>query len=175
MPASAPARPCSARSKHWGLRATRAQASTCGGGFRSAHATLLTRWRSFAVVCVQASTRRASERRTAWRAGPGSTQRRHCRRPHAWIVRPESTRPTTRRPTVWRALQVRMHVSQSSSMRTCTSIAIPFSSSPSISLDDAESDAYLGWQANTRTRQGLPFAIPVRQVSSREERTLSIT
>ena len=41
--------------------------------------------------------------------------------------------------------------------------------------DDAESDAYLGWQAHTRTRQELPFAIPVRQVSSREEQTLSMT
>ena len=41
--------------------------------------------------------------------------------------------------------------------------------------DDAESDAYLGWQAATRTRQGLPSAIPVRQVSTREEQTLSMT
>ena len=63
-----------------------------GGGFRSAHATLLTRRRSFAAVCVQASTRRATERRTAWRAGPGSTQQRHCRRPRAWTARPASIR-----------------------------------------------------------------------------------
>ena len=41
--------------------------------------------------------------------------------------------------------------------------------------DDAESDAYLGWQATTRTRHGLPSAIPVRQVSTREEQTLSMT
>ena len=30
-------------------------------------------------------------------------------------------------------------------------------------------DAYVGWQATTRTRQGLPTAKAVRQVSSREE------
>ena len=29
-------------------------------------------------------------------------------------------------------------------------------------------DGYVGWQAPTRTRQGLASAIPVRQVSSRE-------
>ena len=29
-------------------------------------------------------------------------------------------------------------------------------------------DAYVGWQATTRTRQGLPTAKAVRQVSSRE-------
>ena len=33
-------------------------------------------------------------------------------------------------------------------------------------VDDAY---YLGWQATTRTRQGLPCAIRARQVSSREE------
>ena len=41
--------------------------------------------------------------------------------------------------------------------------------------DDAESDAYLGWQATTRARQGLPFAIRARQVSTREEPTCSMT
>ena len=41
--------------------------------------------------------------------------------------------------------------------------------------DDAESDAYLGWQVPTRARQGLASAIRARQVSTREEQTLSMT
>ena len=40
--------------------------------------------------------------------------------------------------------------------------------------DDAESDAYLGWQATTRARQGLASAIRARQVSTREEPTCSM-
>ena len=143
MPASAPARPSVSRNMACAMpflsdTCMHLCTSTCGGGISlSARHARLTRWRSFAAVCVQASTRRATERRTAWRARPGSTQQRHCRRPHVWIAQPASTRrprATTRRPTAWRALQVRMHVSQSCSMRTCTSIAIPFPASPSISL-----------------------------------------
>ena len=59
--------------------------------------------------CALASTRRATGRRTACRAGPGSTQYRHCRRPRACAVRLASTLPTRGRPTAWRALQVRTH------------------------------------------------------------------